>query len=106
MSANDVIPLVLGAGGVAFLGTILQFVQAMRNSAETRETKAISNLEKWRDEADERALRCLDDLNYERTVSSYWQRVAGTYQHSLVVGGLEVPDCGPPPAERDYQRPS
>lgn len=91
MDANTIIPLVLGAGGVAFLGTVFNFVQAWRNSAESREAKAIGNLERW-------ATDCQENLDHERNVSAYWQRRSALMEGELLRAGIQVPTCDPPPA--------
>lgn len=90
MDANTLLPLVLGAGGVAFLGTVFQFIQSIRNSAESRESKALSNIERWANE-------CQENLRYESDVSAYWRRRAATLEHLCLSHGVETPGMEPPP---------
>ena len=94
---NGLLPVILGAGGVAFLGAVVQAYQSFKNSAEQRESKAVGNLERWRDEADSRALQCLDDLNFERGVSAFWQRRAALVEGVALRAGVDVPPCPEPP---------
>lgn len=99
MELDSLLPVILGAGGVAFIGTVFQFISAWKNSAETREAKAVGNLEKWRDEADHRALQCLEDLNKERDISAYWRRRTAVLEHACLRHGVEIPPQDPPPYE-------
>lgn len=96
--ANDWLPYVLGAGGAGFLATLIKFILDLRSNAETRESKAIANLERWRDDADERADTCLRRLDQQRNCTAYWQTYAANLVHALTLAGIEVPaPPGPPP---------
>lgn len=100
---NSVIIALLGAGGATFLWTVVRSYLAIRNSAEVREDKAIANLEKWRDDADKRALDCLDRLANSREHIAYWQRRAAVMEHTALIAGLEIPPREPiPPQEGNY----
>ena len=95
------LPYILGAGGAGFLATLVKFVLALRDSAETREAKAISNLERWRDDSDERANSCLKRLDRQILLTSYWQVRAGVLEHALSTAGCAIPPPEPPPAPLD-----
>lgn len=99
---NQYLPYVLGAGGAGFLATLVKFLLAIRSSAETREAKAIANLERWRDDADGRAHKCLDRLDRQRTISTYWQTRCGVLEHALSVAGVPFPEAPIPPPGEDY----
>lgn len=98
ITVEEVLPYILGAGGVAFLTAVFKFVQDMRSSAEGREAVAIKNLERWRDDADARADRCLERLDRQRGCTAYWQSYAGMLAHQLASHGHDIPlPPGPPP---------
>lgn len=90
MASADWLPFVLGAGGVAFIGAVVQAFNAVRDSAEQREGHAIANLERWAD-------KCQADLAFERLLSTHWQQVAATMEAALRRHGIEVPHHDPPP---------
>lgn len=94
---NQYLPYILGAGGVGFLATGAKFILALRASAETREAKAIANLERWRLDADSRAQRCLDRLDHQRDLTTYWQTRCGVLEHTMSVAGVNVPPALSPP---------
>jgi hypothetical protein len=94
---SELLPYILGAGGIAFLTAIFNAVQAYRASAETREAKAVENLERWRIEADNRTLQCLDDLTFERNLTLFWQRRAATLEFGLRQHGIDPPEMEVPP---------
>jgi hypothetical protein len=89
---NTLIVTLLGAGGTAFIWTLVKSVLAFRNSAESREDKAIARLEQF--ERD-----CRKQLAHERMWGSYWQRRAGVMEHALASAGIELPNYDPPPSE-------
>lgn len=89
---NTLIVTLLGAGGTAFLWTVVKSILAFRNSAEGREDKAIGRLEEF--ERD-----CRKQLAQERMWGSYWQRRAGVMEHALAQAGIVIPDYPEPPSE-------
>lgn len=97
MELAELLPYILGAGGIAFLTAVFNAIQAYRASAETREAKAVENLERWRIEADNRTLQCLDDLAHERNLVLYWQRRAATLEYGLRQHGIDPPPMDQPP---------
>lgn len=93
MSENTVqtlIYVVLGAGGATFIWTIVKSYLAIRGSADLREDKAIARLEQF--ESD-----CREQLRSERECAQHWRNVAGTYQYTLNVNGIPVPETKPEP---------
>lgn len=107
-NANDtltnILPVILGAGAVGFIGACVQAWQAFRNSAETREAKALANLDRWRHEADERADRALADLEHERAMGAWHWRRVGTLEHLLLSHGIPVPPADDPPLRPSVPR--
>jgi hypothetical protein len=87
---NTLIIALLGTGGAAFIWAVARSIIAWKNSAELREDKAVARLEKFE-------ASCREDLEFERRVSAYWQRMAGSMEHVLIRNGLEVPPIGSPP---------
>lgn len=92
---QDWLGVVLGAGGVAFLGALFKGVQMLRDGARAREREAIAGLEKWREDADKRADRAFRELDYMRTLVAYWQARAGAREYQLHLHGI-TPDPPPP----------
>lgn len=92
-----VLRLILGAGGLAFLTAVFRFVRDWRKGVEGHEAKAIANLEKWREDADTRALRCLDALDKQRDYTAYWQRRTARAESACERAGVEIPESPPPP---------
>lgn len=99
---NDLLPVILGAGGAGFIAAATQAYSAWRSGAEARESKALRNLERWRDEADRRAELYLTQLDHERRWGSYWRQWAGTLEYALRQAGIDLPPRPPePPPPRD-----
>lgn len=96
--AQQAAMVILSGGGAAAVFTLVKALIALRSSTDTREATAISNLERWRRDADERADHAYHELGFEREVSAYWQRRAAAAEHALVLSGGVVPECPPPPA--------
>lgn len=89
-AANDLIPFIFGAGGVAFLGACVQAYKSIKDSAEVRESRALKNIERWNDDCNE-ALAC------ERAIGAHWYRCVGILQYHVAVHGLEQPLLPDPP---------
>ena len=81
---QGVIIALLGAGGATFLWTVVRSYLAIRNSAETREDKAIARLDEWRLDADRRATQAAA----ERDI---WRARSGDLEHLLRINGVPVP---------------
>lgn len=90
MTVDDILPIVFGAGGVAFLGACVQAWKSWHDSAEAKESKALRNIERWNDE-------CWQALSYERQMGAHWYRVVGILQYHLAVNGIEQPLVPEPP---------
>lgn len=99
-SVNDILPIVLGAGGAGFIAALAQAWSAYRHGAEAREAKAIANLERWRDEADARAISYLRDIERERRWGAYWRSWAGALEYRMTAAGIELPPRPMVPDER------
>lgn len=91
MDGLSALSLILGAGGVAFLGALFKGVQMWRDGTDAREAKAIAGLEKWRVDADHRADRAQSWSDYYQSAASAWQSHAGTLAYALTSAGLPVP---------------
>lgn len=89
--------VVLGGGGVAFLGALFKGFQLLRDGARAREREAIAGLEKWREDSDKRAERALEQADYLRLLAAYWQTRAGTLEYELNRHGLTAPTALPLP---------
>lgn len=89
---QDWLSAVLGAGGVAFLGALFEGVRRLMAGARAREREAVANLEEWREDADKRARRALDDADYQRLLVAFWQRRSGTLEYLLASNGVKVPE--------------
>lgn len=102
---QDWLGVVLGAGGVAFLGALFKGVQMLRDGARAREREAIAGLEKWREDADDRARRAYQELDFMRSIASYWQARAGAREYQLLSNGIQpdppLPLPLPSPTESD-----
>lgn len=97
---TSTLTLILGSGGVVSAGAAIRALNARRNSAEARESKAVKNLVQFSDDADARTRRCLDSLDAQRDLTSYWSVRAAAREFQLARNGL-TPDPykdPPPPA--------
>ena len=91
MAANDIIPFIFGAGGVAFLGACVQAYKTLKDSAEVRESRALRNIERWND-------NCNEELQWERAMGAHWHQCVGIYRYHVASHGLEQPLLPDPPA--------
>lgn len=96
-TANDIIPFIFGAGGVAFLGACVQAYKSIKDSAEVRESKALKNIERWSDE-------CAQALAHERRTSAHWWRCVGILEYHCTSHGLTPPVLPDPPEEKRNRR--
>lgn len=90
--------VILGAGGVAFLGAMVEAYRRLKEGARAREREAINNLEKWTDQSALRAQRALNEADYQRALVSYWQGRSGTLEYQVGQLGGVVPPAPPLPA--------
>ena len=77
-------------GGATFIWTLAKSFIAWRGSAELREDKVISRLEKF-----ER--NCREELACERRMGHYWFNRAGTLEYELRKAGVPIPARPPKP---------
>lgn len=94
---NQTLLVILGTGGVASLGAAGKWFIAWRNGATARESKAIARIEKWGQDADQRALKCYDALDAERALTSYWSARCAAREYQLERNGLHPTPYAPPP---------
>jgi hypothetical protein len=92
--------VILGAGGVGFVGALFKGYKLLRDSAATREKRAIRGLEKWRLDADARTDEALAELDYERSLTAWWGRRAGVLEYALTSRGYPVPPLDEPKPPR------
>lgn len=88
--SNDLVTVLLGAGGATFIWTVTRSYIAVRDGAERREDKAVARLEAFEGS-------CREQLERERAWRDHWQRVAGIYAYALGVHGIPDPPLPPPP---------
>lgn len=84
----------LGTGGATFIWTVVKSVIALRNSAESREDKAVARLEQFEED-------CRTQLRIERQWGAYWQRRSAMLEYVLRQNGVEAPPTGPEPENTD-----
>jgi hypothetical protein len=104
-TAQQLAVIILSGGGAAAIFTLVRAFLAIRSSADTREAVAISNLERWRVEADNRADRAYAELEHARELSAYWQRRSAVMEHALVLNGGVCPPFPDPPAHPERSSP-
>lgn len=86
--------LLLGAGGVSFVQSLLTGVGTLRGGARAREREAVDDLARARDKADGRAERAEADRDF-------WRDIAGRWRFQLVTAGIEPVPLDPvPPSTR------
>lgn len=95
MTIDTVLPLILGAGGAGFLAALTQAVAAWRAGTDTREARAVANLERWRDEADQRATRLQAELDAQHRRLDTWRAWAGSLEYALNTTGVPLPPRPP-----------
>lgn len=98
--AQQLVVVILSGGGAAAIYTLVKAWLAIRGLADTREATAISNLERWRVEADRRADHAYAELEHERELVAYWLRRSAQAEHVLALNGLELPRDFPDPPHR------
>lgn len=94
---NDLVLALLAAGGATFVWTVVRSIIALRNSAESREDKAVARLERYEQE-------CREQLAHEREWGAYWSRVAGLYAHAMASAGVPEPQLPQPPKRPEPKR--
>lgn len=100
MKPEQVLVLILGAGGATFLWTAVRSYLAIKDNADTREDKAVANLERYRLLADQRADRAEKRLGWQADVADFWRRRSVSLEALLIRKGheAEIPPLPPRPA--------
>jgi hypothetical protein len=70
---TGVLIAIFSAGGALAIGAFFKGWGLIRNGAERTEGRAILNLERYRDEADERARQALHRLDYQQTLTEHYR---------------------------------
>jgi hypothetical protein len=91
-TAQQVAMVVFSGGGAAAIYTLAKAWLALRADADTREATAIAMVEKWRQQAEERADRLAVELEAAHDMKSYWRSRAGRLEHLLATNGIAIPD--------------
>ncbi|MEW1546853.1 hypothetical protein [Streptomyces tsukubensis] len=81
MQILEIVIAVFGAGGLASLGVVVKAAQSKKESFNRARAQHITDLERWRKEAQE-ALRQMQE------VADYWRRVAADFEHQLRALGV------------------
>lgn len=94
-----VLVAVFSTGGAVVIGTIVKGINGWRAGAARTEARAISNLEKYRDDADWRATVAEHREAYKSDLADYWRARAGNAEHAIRIehGVDAVPLAGPIP---------
>jgi hypothetical protein len=101
-NGEQIIVLLLGAGGATFVWTLVRSYLAIRGAAETREAVAVKNLERWRDHSDYRAKMLEQKLEHQTDLTEYYRFRSATLEYQMTSEGLEVPPPPPkPPANME-----
>lgn len=90
-SGEQIIVLLLGAGGATFIWTVVRSYLAIRGAAETREAVAVKNLERWRDEADRRASVWQKKYEMQVDMTDYWRGRSAILEFAMHEQGCTVP---------------
>lgn len=98
---ENLLPVILGAGGVGFVGALAQWRSAWKDSAEFREGKAVANLERWRIEADRRTQQAIQETEWEREMGNYWARCTGILTYTIESKGIAVPELPVKPQHKE-----
>lgn len=90
---------VFSAGGAATLAALSKGINGWRAGAARTEARAIQNLEKYRDEADERARQAEHRGAYQHDLAEYWRDRAGNAEYKIRTtwGDAQIPTPGPVP---------
>jgi DNA-binding PadR family transcriptional regulator len=87
----------LGAGAAATLWTIFRGVQMLRNDTTARTDKAVADLERWRQEADERTRAAREDADHYLNLADHWREEYGSVVFLARAAGVTLPDPRPLP---------
>ena len=70
---TGVLIAIFSAGGALAIGALFKGLGLIRSGAAKTEARAILNLERYRDEADERARQALHRLDYQQTLAEHYR---------------------------------
>ena len=96
MNANttSALQLLLGAGGLAFVGALWKAIREWREGSWKRRDSAVADLERWRDDND-RMRRKAEEREDE------WRGYAGDCENLLRINGIPIPPSKPVYKRRD-----
>lgn len=97
MDAGQLLTLLLGGGGVAFITALFQGLKNLRAGARAHEKEAVKDL------ADARAT-AEDNLEYALAELSWWRRWAGMLEYVLARAGQEPPPRPKYPERKNYDQ--
>lgn len=94
-----VLVAVFSVGGASVIATIMKGLTGWRAGASRTEARAIQNLEKYRDEADRRALIQAHRADANADLAEYWRSRAGNAEYKIRTtwGEHELPPVAPIP---------
>ena len=95
LDPNTLVTAGLGAGGVAFVGAIINAWRSIRNGARVRDRDTVGSLREQRDESDARTREALADRDYLHDIAGrliFQLRTAGLVP-DLPEGGLVLPSA-------------
>lgn len=96
MDVSTIVGIILGGGGVTFLGAMFKGAESLRSGARAREREAIDDLGRQRDDADER-------YRWAALDSDFWCRIQARYAAQLLRAGIEPDPADPVPPSRRAQ---
>lgn len=94
MSPSEILNLLLGAGGVAFIAAVYKVVKDWREGTWRRQDDAVADLERWRSAAD-------DAREWEAVQHQWWRAWAGRLEYVILtrLGSSELPRREPYPTK-------
>lgn len=99
MDAQTILPLLLGSGGAMFIGALFTGVRAIQSGANQKARESITDLAKWRDEADDRRQKAEADRDAAVSRGYAWKSYAGALEYIVVTSGIKLPDHLKRPSE-------
>lgn len=100
---DDVLPIILGAGGAGFIAAVVQALSSWRNGVEQREHRAVANLERWRIDADARAERLQHALDLAFDALRAERAWSGHLEYTMRAAGMDLPARPPDTPAREGQ---
>lgn len=103
---NAALVAIFSIGGAAAIGALFKGMGLIRSGAARTEARAIKNLERYRDEADDRAARVSHRLDYARELTEYHRSNYADLAHyvRLNFGAEHVPPVPAPPTYQPLPR--